>query len=127
MNLSLRSLPLQRVVDAHLGDNPNQNAIYFRFVGGLADESRGAPGQAHPHHLRACFQVVVNQDPWWAIKVADRPDMEAVLARLGELTAFTRQLDTDLSSDQAVASQASAFLGLPDQMSARADGQGGGQ
>jgi len=130
MNLSLRLGYHFSVVDAHLGDNPNQNAIYFRFVGGLADERRR---ERRAKLIRIIleglgFQVVVNQDlVVGKFKVADRPDMEAVLSRLGELTAFTRQLDTDLSSDVAVASQASAFLGLSDQESARADGQGGGR
>lgn len=115
MNLSLRLGYHFSVVDAHLSDNPNQNSIYFRFVGGLADEHRR---ERRARLIRIIleglgFQVVVHQDlVVGKFKVADRPDMEAVLMRLGELTAFTRQLDTDLASDQAVADQAGIFLGL---------------
>lgn len=129
MNLSLRLGYHFSVVDAHLSDNPNQNSIYFRFVGGLADEHRR---ERRAKLIRIIleglgFQVVVNQDlVVGKFKVADRPDMESVLARLGELTAFTRQLDTDLASDQAVASQASAFLGLPEQGPSGAGGKEGG-
>ncbi len=134
MNLSLRLGYHFSVVDAHLGDNPNQNSIYFRFVGGLADEHRR---ERRAKLIRIIleglgFQVVVNQDlVVGKFKVADRPDMEAVLARLGELTAFTRQLDTDLGTDQAVASQAGTFLGLPEQDAASGPmpgpgGKGGG-
>jgi pyruvate,water dikinase len=128
MNLSLRLGYHFSVVDAHLGDNPNQNSIYFRFVGGLADEHRR---ERRAKLIRIIleglgFQVVVSGDlVVGKFKVADRPDMELVLARLGELTAFTRQLDTDLASDGAVAHQAQSFLGLEGQVPV-SSGPGGG-
>ena len=36
------------------------------------------------------------------LKIAERSTIESVLAVLGELTAFTRQLDTDMDDDGAV-------------------------
>lgn len=115
LNLSLRLGYHFSVVDAHLSDTPGQNVIYFRFVGGLADEARR---ERRARLIRLIleglgFLVESKGDlVTGRLKAASREDAERVLARLGELTAFSRQMDTAMGEDADVRRLGLAFLQL---------------
>lgn len=113
MNVSLRLGYHFSVIDAHLSDNLNQNYVYFRFAGGFADEDRR---RRRAELIRRIlegmgFKVVLKGDlVVGKLKIADREETAAVLRRLGELTAFTRQLDTAMATDETVADSVGFFL-----------------
>jgi pyruvate, water dikinase len=105
MNLSLHLGYHSSIVDAFLSDNPNQNTIYFRFVGGFADEDRRKRRIVLMNRLleEAGFKTTVRGDLVVArLKLATRDEMVSGLVFLGQLTGFTRQLDTSISSEGVV-------------------------
>lgn len=123
LNLSLRLGYHFSVIDAHLSNAPGQNTVYFRFVGGLASEDRR---QRRARLIRLIleglgFLTEARGDLVTArLKAANREDAELVLARLGELTAFSRQMDTAMGEDADVQRLGLAFLQLD-----AGDGRGG--
>lgn len=105
LNLSLRLGYHFSVIDAHVSENPNKNAVYFRFAGGLAEpDKRARRGKLIAQVLSSMdFKVTLRGDlVVGRLKIAERSTVESVLAVLGELTAFTRQLDTDMGDDGAI-------------------------
>jgi len=105
MNLGLRLGYHFSVVDSYLGDNINQNAVYFRFAGGFGDERkrvlRAQLIRAILEDLR--FKVMVKGDlVVGKLKIASRDDVETALITLGQLTGFTRQLDLSMTSEEKV-------------------------
>jgi len=112
MNLGLRLGYHFSVVDSYLGDSVNQNYIYFRFVGGFADEKRR---RRRAELIRAIleemrFKVVVKGDlVVGKFKIAQREEVVSALVRLGELTGFTRQLDISMASEDQVEELKSLF------------------
>lgn len=105
LNLSLRLGYHFNVVDSYLSSSINENYIYFRFVGGFADPNR--------RHNRALlirsvlehldFKVTIKGDlVVGKLKMVEFGEMEAVLVHIGELIAFTRQLDIKLVSETEV-------------------------
>jgi pyruvate,water dikinase len=112
MNLGLRLGYHFSVVDSYLGPSMNQNYIYFRFVGGFADESRR---RLRAELIRAVledmrFKVLVKGDlVVGKFKIAGKEEMTAALTRLGELTGFTRQLDISMASEEKVEELAALF------------------
>ncbi len=117
LNLSLRLGYHFSVVDAHLSDAPGQNTVYFRFVGGLAEEIRR---QRRARLIRIIleglgFLVESKGDlVFGRLKAASREDLDLVLERLGALTAFSRQMDTAMTEDADVQRLGLAFLQLGD-------------
>ena len=113
MNLALHLGYHFSVIDSYIGDNANQNYIYFRFVGGFADDERR---RRRAELIRLLlegmdFKVTVRGDLIVGkFKTAERSETAAVLARLGQLTAFTRQLDTSMTSEASVEEFARLFL-----------------
>ena len=113
MNLGLRLGYHFSVIDCYLSDNVNQNYIYFRFAGGLADESRR---RRRAELIRIVlsgldFKAEVEGDlVIGKYKAAEKGETAAVLARLGELTAFTRQLDSSMTSDRKITEFARSFF-----------------
>jgi pyruvate, water dikinase len=112
MNAGLRLGYHFSVVDCYLGENVNQNYIYFRFAGGFAEEKRrrrraGLIGSILKN-LR--FKTTIKGDLVTAkLKVAEREEIETALTCLGELTAFTRQLDLNMASEETVQRFAALF------------------
>jgi pyruvate,water dikinase len=113
LNLSLRLGYHFSVVDAFVADNADQNTVYFRFVGGLADERRR---RRRAELIRTIldgleFSVAVKGDlVVGRRKYGERAAMEAVLARLGALTAFTRQLDVAMREEDDVRRLSDLFV-----------------
>jgi pyruvate,water dikinase len=104
-NLSLRLGYHFNVIDAYLSSNPDDNYIYFRFAGGFAEEEK--------RMRRAIFIESVLQALFFRVerhgdlvvgkaKVLEADQMEYILTRLGELIAFTRQLDVRMVADESV-------------------------
>lgn len=118
INISLRLGYHFSVIDSHLGSDDSRNYVYFRFAGGLADPERG---ERRAHFIRDVlqamdFKVSVKGDLVIGRLKSDQPAiLRAVLWVLGALTAYSRQRDTALSTDEDVRVLytlfASAFLG----------------
>jgi pyruvate,water dikinase len=115
LNLSLRLGYHFSVIDAHLSNSPLQNTVYFRFVGGLADERRR---ERRARLIRIILEglgfLVENKGDLVTARIrgVSREDMEQILTRLGQLTAFTRQGDTAMGEDADVERLGDAFLQL---------------
>ncbi len=111
INLTLRLGYHFNVMNAYLSENPNKNFIYYRFVGGFAYMDRRIRRVKFIAALleNMDFKVTVKTDlVIGKLKIIDRKFMESVLNILGELTAFTRQLDIKMESEKNV----EEFLGL---------------
>lgn len=112
LNLSLRLGYHFSVIDAYLVES-NRNAIYFRFAGGFADASRR---ERRAELIRMVletlnFRVTVKSDlVVGKLKEAEPRSAETALVRLGELTAFTRQLDIAMRADQDIEALLELFL-----------------
>jgi pyruvate,water dikinase len=112
-NLSLRLGYHFNVIDAYASDNVNDNYIYFRFVGGVTELDR--------RHRRGLllqvilekydFKVMVKGDLVVArLKKRSQKELETILEMLGRLIGFTRQLDTEMTSDASVERHVNAFI-----------------
>lgn len=113
MNIGLRLGYHFSVIDSYMGDNPNLNYVYFRFAGGFADEKRRRRRADLIRTILAGmdFKVTMKGDlVVGKFKIAERAETAVVLSRLGELTAFTRQLDTSMASGQKVEEFARLFF-----------------
>jgi pyruvate,water dikinase len=127
LNLSLRLGYHFSVIDAHVSENPNKNSIYFRFVGGLGDAAKRSRRARLIATVLASlnFKTTLSGDlVVGRLKIAERSQVEAVLALIGELTTFTRQLDTAMTGDADIAAQALRFSEAAAGL-AREAGQGG--
>jgi pyruvate,water dikinase len=112
-NLSLRLGYHFNVIDAYLDDDPDDNYIYFRFVGGMAEEQkRGRRIDLLARILRALHFKIERQGDLLVgkAKMLAPEHMEAILISLGELVAFTRQLDVRMVDDATVERLFSEFL-----------------
>jgi len=112
INISLRLGYHFNVIDAHLGSDESRNYVYFRFAGGLADpERRGRRALFIRDVLTAMdFKVSVKGDLVIGRIKSDQPDiLRAALAVLGALTAFSRQRDTAMYSDEDVTELFTSF------------------
>lgn len=113
MNLHLRLGYHLNIIDARMEDEDNQNHIYFRFMGGIADLTRRsrraqllADILAHYHFkVRTQGDVVVGR-----ILHVSKEEIQRRLEVLGALVGFSRQLDMQLNSDRDVDERAEAFL-----------------
>ena len=93
------------VVDAYMSDEPDNNYIYFRFVGGLADRSKREMRARLIGTILSGLYFKVERTGDLVIAKArnlDRLQMERVLGRLGELISFTRQLDVQMRDEAAI-------------------------
>jgi hypothetical protein len=115
LNLSLRLGYHFSVIDAHLGVDGHRNYLYFRFVGGLADqERRNRRAKFICDILKALdFKVSVKADlVIGRIKLAQISLLRSALVVLGALTSFSRQRDTGLYSDADTEEMYAAFSAL---------------
>jgi pyruvate,water dikinase len=105
LNLHLRLGYHFTVVDAFLGGSVNDNAIAFRFMGGVTDLSRRSRRAALVAAIleRADFLVEVKGDMVTGrIKKHPTRTMLDKMFLLGCLIGYTRQLDAKLDTDGAV-------------------------
>lgn len=105
-NISLRLGYHFNVIDTYVSENVDDNYIYFRFVGGVTETKR--------RQLRAVlikqileklnFRVTVSGDLVVArLKKLGIKEVLGVLQEIGRLIGFTRQLDTQMQSEESVA------------------------
>jgi len=112
-NLSLRLGYHFNVIDSYISDNINDNYIYFRFVGGVTEiDKRQRRAELLKGILdRLSFRVIVSGDLVVArLKKWNREDSLQILEITGNLIGFTRQLDTQMSNDQAIAEYSGKFF-----------------
>ncbi len=113
MNLSLHLGYHSSIVDTYLSDNPGRNYIYFRFVGGFADERRRV---RRVNLIQAVlekmgFKMAVKGDLLVAnLRMTSKEESVSILESLGGLTAFTRQLDVTMVSENRVEDLVQLFL-----------------
>ncbi|MCL4552543.1 MAG: PEP-utilizing enzyme [Candidatus Marsarchaeota archaeon] len=113
MNLHLRLGYHLNIIDARMDDTENQNHIYFRFMGGIADLTRRsrraqmlADILAHYHFkVRVQGDLVVGR-----ILHIPKTEIQRLLEILGALVGFTRQLDIQLRSDRTIGEHVDAFF-----------------
>ncbi|UKL13545.1 PEP/pyruvate-binding domain-containing protein [Dissulfurimicrobium hydrothermale] len=104
-NLSLRLGYHFNVIDSYISPDLENNYIYFRFVGGFAEaERRRRRAVLIESVLQALFFRVERRGDLVVgkAKVLEADQMEYILARLGELVAFTRQLDVRMATDESI-------------------------
>lgn len=105
VNLSLRLGYHFNVIDSFISGDPNNNYIYFRFIGGMADPARRARRAElitiilHSLHFltERRGDLVIGK-----MKMVTPEHAESILGRLGQLIAFTRQLDVRMVDDAAI-------------------------
>jgi len=100
------------MIDAYINDNPNDNYVYFRFMGGVTDSTkRSRRAQFLADVLsKNDFRVEVQGDLVAArIKKLMPARMTQKLYLIGVLVAFSRQLDVQMLSDQHIALYAENF------------------
>jgi pyruvate,water dikinase len=104
-NISLRLGYHFNVIDSYLTANPDNNYIYFRFVGGFADEERRKRRASLIVSLLQALFFRVEQHGDLVVgrvKMLDDQQTENILIKLGELIAFTRQLDVRMTDDESI-------------------------
>ncbi len=105
VNLSLRLGYHFNVIDAFFSDEPEDNYIYFRFVGGFADQLKRARRLELIGMILASLHFKVERQGDLLVgkaKILTPEEMRESLGRLGELVAFSRQLDVRMADDAAV-------------------------
>ncbi len=113
MNLNLHLGYHFVLIDAYVGETLNDNALYFRFLGGVTDFSRRARRARCIGKIleRADFRVELHGDlVIGRLKKFDREAMRAKLRLLGGLVGFTRQLDVRMGRDDDPHCFAEEFL-----------------
>jgi pyruvate,water dikinase len=111
-NINLRLGYHFNVIDTYVSENTGDNYIYFRFVGGVTESER--------RQLRAVllkrilenmdFKVTVSGDLVIArLKRWEAQSMVAILEAVGRLVGFSRQLDTQMRSEESVELYFNAF------------------
>jgi pyruvate,water dikinase len=114
-NLSLRLGYHFNVIDTYFSDRPEENTIYFRFVGGFAvEEKRRRRVELIASILTGLRFRVEQQGDLLVAKanLLEAWEMERTLVRVGELISFTRQLDVRMVDDSAIESAFERFLDL---------------
>lgn len=112
-NLSLRLGYHFNIIDCYLADDPDDNYIYFRFVGGFAESDKRERRAVLIGRVLAGLHFKVEQKGDLVLgkaKMLERKHMETILRHLGELIAFTRQLDVKMGDPEAADRFFSDFL-----------------
>ena len=103
-NLSLRLGYHFNIIDCFLSDEVEDNYVYFRFAGGFANpQKRRRRAEMISRVLVGLhFKVEVKGDlVIGKVKMIERHHLEHILVHLGELVAFTRQLDVKMADEQS--------------------------
>ena len=112
-NLSLRLGYHFNVIDTYLDEDPDDNYIYFRFVGGMAEEQKRGRRIDLIAKILASLHFKTERQGDLLVgkaKMLTAEHMEGILNSLGELIAFTRQLDVRMVDDETVEQLFSQFL-----------------
>jgi pyruvate,water dikinase len=112
-NLCLRLGYHLNVVDAYMSPDPDNNYIYFRFAGGMAEKAKREWRARLISAILSGLYFKVERKGDLVIAKArnlDIPRMERVLVRLGELISFTRQLDVRMRDEAAIEEFFQRFL-----------------
>ncbi|MFA6899023.1 MAG: PEP/pyruvate-binding domain-containing protein [Desulfurivibrionaceae bacterium] len=112
-NLCLRLGYHLNVVDAYMSPDPDNNYIYFRFAGGMAEKAKREWRARLISAILSGLYFKVERTGDLVIAKArnlDIPRMERVLGRLGELISFTRQLDVRMRDEAAIEQFFQRFL-----------------
>lgn len=115
INISLRLGYHFNMIDAYMGPNPNDNYIYFRFFGGVTDAGRRTRRVSFLAQVleKAHFRMKQDNDLLVAkTKKMSWERMEESLCLVGELVAFTRQLDVKMLNDTYVKKYVDDFWAL---------------
>jgi pyruvate,water dikinase len=105
MNLSIKLGYHFTMVDSYIGDTPNDNYVYFRFMGGMADmirrSRRGRFIARVLEHLD--FSVDVHGDlVVGRLKKIWKEKIYCKMKVIGGLIGYSRQLDVSMSSDESI-------------------------
>jgi len=112
-NLSLRLGYHFNVIDCFMSEDAEDNYIYFRFVGGFAARSKRQRRLEMISLVLANLHFKVEQKGDLLIgkaKLLTVQEMEVRLRQLGQLAAFSRQLDMRMDDEAAVEHFFSRFL-----------------
>jgi len=104
-NVSLRLGYHFTVIDSYVSDIINNNYAYFRFFGGVTDQSRRSRRAIFLERVLSShdFRVELRDDLVVArIKKLDKDRMLSRLEILGLLVGFTRQLDVKMMSEHHI-------------------------
>ena len=115
MNLSLLLGYHFNVIDSFVSEEPDKNYIYFRFAGGFAEESKRKKRAELIRWIleSLAFKTEVRKDVVIGkLKGLEDYNIMRVLQHIGELIAFTRQLDVRMADEEAVERFYSGFLDL---------------
>ena len=99
MNLHLRLGYHFNMLDAYIGDELNDNYIYFRFLGGVSNVARRSRRARFIAEVMECFdfRVEVHGDlVVGRIKKMSKERMVSRMKVLGGLVGYTRQLDISM-------------------------------
>ncbi len=114
-NISLRLGYHFNMVDAYMSDSHNDNYAYFRFFGGVTDVGRRSRRVSFISEVLAehNFRVENKRDLIVArIKKVSKAKMEESMVVIGQLVAFTRQLDVKMINDDYVAKYIDDFWAM---------------
>ncbi|MBW2068736.1 MAG: pyruvate, water dikinase [Deltaproteobacteria bacterium] len=113
MNMNLRLGYHFNIVDAYIVDNPNDNYAYFRFAGGVTDAIRRS-------RRAACIAEILDHFDFKTetrgdlivgrVKKLSKEQMGERMKIIGALIGYTRQLDTQMHSDDLVDFFVTQFL-----------------
>ncbi|HYA42314.1 MAG TPA: PEP/pyruvate-binding domain-containing protein [Syntrophobacteraceae bacterium] len=113
MNLHLRLGYHFNILDAYIGDELNDNYIYFRFLGGVSNLQRRSRRARFIAEVMECFdfRVEVHGDLIVGrLKKMSKEWMVAKMKVIGGLIGYTRQLDVSMISDEQVALHLAEFI-----------------
>ncbi len=104
-NISLRLGYHFNMIDSYISENINDNYAYFRFLGGVTDQVRRSRRVEFIAQIleKNDFRVDLHGDLVVArVKKLVPEAMQKKVHTIGQLVAFTRQLDVQMNSDQQI-------------------------
>ncbi|MGC8491456.1 MAG: PEP/pyruvate-binding domain-containing protein [Syntrophobacteraceae bacterium] len=113
MNLHLRLGYHFNILDAYIGEELNDNYIYFRFLGGVSNiERRSRRAQFIADVMEGFdFRVEIHGDLIVGrLKKLTKELMVGRMKVLGGLIGYTRQLDVDMTGDERVDFHLAEFM-----------------
>lgn len=113
MNLHLRLGYHFNILDAYIGEELNDNYIYFRFLGGVSNiERRSRRAQFIADVMEGFdFRVEIHGDLIVGrLKKLTKELMVGRMKILGGLIGYTRQLDVDMTGDERVDFHLAEFM-----------------
>jgi pyruvate,water dikinase len=105
-NINLRLGYHYNLIDAYIGKQLHDNYAYFRFMGGVTDPVRRSRRAKFIYEVLAQndFNVDLSGDlVIGRIKKLNPQVMKKKMTLIGQMVAFTRQLDMQMNSDQKIA------------------------